>query len=351
MATSASLARLGTGIAGPAKPSRTLLRLGQFLTGASSTYTITKQLNDFVWLGSNQAGETVVIKSAPRFRIAHERDVMKKFQSLPSFRPLLDEIVEPADPAVIVMKHLDDDLLHASNAQKLTTRELKFVSKRILEALQALHEEGYVHTDVKIENVLVNYAAEGSEKRFTDVQLCDFEGTVRVDSPFCKDRHEIGTPISRSPEATMCLQWGPPTDIWSFGNMVISLIWGDDFSIFKPPPGTPHDSKEYILKILEKYHIFFGPYPQSFGELCRDEGDAAVLNSVMRGVPPEKLKPFALASKREISTEDKEFILKVMKIDPRDRPTAKELLKDDWFKEVSAESESAIELISHPRLL
>jgi serine/threonine protein kinase len=32
---------------------------------------------------------------------------------------------------------------------------------------------------------------------------------------------------------------------------------------------------------------------------------------------------------------DKEFILKVLKLEPRDRPTAEELLADTWFTEES----------------
>jgi serine/threonine protein kinase len=52
----------------------------------------------------------------------------------------------------------------------------------------------------------------------------------------------------------------------------------------------------------------------------------------MNGVPPETLRPFSLASAREISTEDKEFVLKIMELDPRDRPTAKQLLEDEWFR-------------------
>lgn len=51
----------------------------------------------------------------------------------------------------------------------------------------------------------------------------------------------------------------------------------------------------------------------------------------MHGVPREKMKPFGRITEREISKEDKAFILKIMKLDPRDRPTAKELLQDEWF--------------------
>jgi serine/threonine protein kinase len=59
---------------------------------------------------------------------------------------LIDEIVDPVAPPAIVLKHLEDDLLTASGAKKLSGREIRYVSKRILEALKVLHEDGYVHT-------------------------------------------------------------------------------------------------------------------------------------------------------------------------------------------------------------
>jgi len=46
-------------------------------------------------------------------------------------------------------------------------------------------------------------------------------------------------------------------------------------------------------------------------------------------VPPEAMKPFSRASKQEISREGRVFVLKIMKLDPRDRQTAKELLEDE----------------------
>lgn len=55
----------------------------------------------------------------------------------------------------------------------------------------------------------------------------------------------------------------------------------------------------------------------------------------MSAVPPEKLKPFKFIGEREICDADKRFVLKMMKLDPRDRPTARELLGDEWFTESS----------------
>lgn len=109
---------------------------------------------------------------------------------------------------------------------------------------------------------------------------------------------------------------------------VISLIWGDNFFIFKP--NVPQDHTEYELQMLTKYHIYFGPYPSSYTDLADDE-TLAILSDVMDSVSPKDLRPFTRASKSEISTENKESILKIMRLDPRDRPTAKELLDDEWF--------------------
>lgn len=108
------------------------------------------------------------------------------------------------------------------------------------------------------------------------------------------------------------------------------MIGGDNFFIFKPKFPRGHD--EYELDTLAKYHIYFGPYPPSYADLA-DQETLQILSAVMNNVPSEKLKPFTLASQREISKEDRAFVLKIMKLDPRDRPTAKDLLDDEWFNE------------------
>lgn len=47
---------------------------------------------------------------------------------------------------------------------------------------------------------------------------------------------------------------------------------------------------------------------------------------------------FRRISQEEIVKEDNDFICKIMKLDPRDRPLAKELLSDEWFHDVNSSS-------------
>jgi serine/threonine protein kinase len=80
-----------------------------------------------------------------------------------------------------------------------------------------------------------------------------------------------------------------------------------------------------------KHHQYFGPFPLSYQDIA-DEDTLTILTHVMKGVPHRMMKPFQYISDREVSKEDKTFILKIMKLDPRDRPTAKQLLQDKWFQ-------------------
>ena len=104
-----------------------------------------------VWLSlstRNQANETVVVKGVQGHpRVENERDVLKRFQRLTThLRPLLDEVQEPADPPIIILRYLEDNLLSSSIKKTLNRRELKSVARCILEALNVLHKDGYVHT-------------------------------------------------------------------------------------------------------------------------------------------------------------------------------------------------------------
>ncbi|PYI09289.1 kinase-like protein [Aspergillus sclerotiicarbonarius CBS 121057] len=306
-----------------------LFCLGQRLRGRASTYRITQQVSEFVYFAADQRDRPVVVKSVEgHWRLHNERDILKRFQCrAPNLRLLLDEIQEPVEPPAIVLKHLHDDLTRASKKQRLTRQEIKFVAQNVLQSLQVLHEDGYVHTDIKPSNILVNY---GRDSRFSEVQLADCGGVVSVDSEFAKDGVLTGTSLFRAPEVHLEMPWGTTADIWSFG--LINLIWGFNFHLFEPD--VPEGHKLYDVKILVLHHQWFGPFPISYKEIADQEAQENIVR-IMSVIPPEKLKPFRYLREREISDADKRFVLKIMQLDPRDRPTATELLQDEWFTEQS----------------
>ncbi len=95
----------------------------------------------------SDSNQVVVVKCERRDRIDNEREILRRFSPVASsLRPLVDEIEEPPEPPALVLKHLDDNLLHASNTKKLSRWEVKHVARTVLEALATLHAQGYVHT-------------------------------------------------------------------------------------------------------------------------------------------------------------------------------------------------------------
>lgn len=140
------------------------VKVGQCIEGKVSTYVLSKQLHKDIWTATYQTPPIdrspspltlnrssnlgkVIIKSAPKYRLDHERDVLQHFHARPGIRQLLDET---QDPPSLVLEYLDDNLLTASNSKRLENPEIKFIAKRILEALQAFHEDGYVHTGIAL---------------------------------------------------------------------------------------------------------------------------------------------------------------------------------------------------------
>lgn len=103
---------------------------------STSTYLITIRK-------SNSQARKGINKTAPLGRLENERDVLMQFHTCPHIRQVLDETKNPPS---LILQHLDDNLLHASSVKTLESSDVKFVAKIVLQAIQALHEEGYTHT-------------------------------------------------------------------------------------------------------------------------------------------------------------------------------------------------------------
>jgi casein kinase II subunit alpha len=103
---------------------------------STSTYLTTARKSN------SQAGK-VIVKTAPQGRLENERDVLTHVHTCPNIRQVLDETKNPPS---LILQHLDDNLLHASNVKTLESSDVKFAAQRVLQAIQALHEDGYTHT-------------------------------------------------------------------------------------------------------------------------------------------------------------------------------------------------------------
>ena len=92
---------------------------------------------------SDNYARKVVIKRAPKQRLNNEREVLEAVRDHPYVRQMIDTT---EDPPSLVLKFLDENLLKISGQKRLEGSDLKLVARNLLEALAALHENGFVHT-------------------------------------------------------------------------------------------------------------------------------------------------------------------------------------------------------------
>lgn len=77
---------------------------------------------------------------------------------------------------------------------------------------------------------------------------------------------------------------------------------------------------------------WFGPIPAGYASLLEDEDRSwSILGEVIHRIDRDnKWKPFAMVE--DFTDEEKRFLCKIMRLDPRHRPTARDLLQDEWLK-------------------
>lgn len=103
---------------------------------------------------------------------------------------------------------------------------------------------------------------------------------------------------------------------------MISLVYGGDYHIFNPANEDVgiDDDDIYAFTIMKRMYIVFGPFPPTYQNFADKNPNLLAVINIIHEYGPEKL--FHRISPIEVSPADKKFTLKIMKLDPRDRPTA-----------------------------
>ena len=155
--------------------------------------------------------------------------------------------------------------------QKMTSQFLR----ELISAVKYLHEHNIIHRDIKPENILLdqNYR----------IKLCDF-GWSNYCSPNEKRKTFCGTREYISPEMIKKLPHDHRVDIWSIGVLLFECLAGY-------PPFTGQTDSEVFRRINQlkiKWPIDFPPLA-------------------------------------------KNLVMKILKVNPEERPSLDEILKHSWF--------------------
>ncbi len=164
------------------------------------------------------------------------------------------------------------------------------ILQQIAEALSYVHSAGWLHLDVKPENVLVVYSAVRPQVKLTDFDLCQPIATTRA------PRHFGGSLAYVPPEYLTDKQISISTDVFAFGVLAFNLFTGQmpfvgsvqssmkrggyDITFPVTQEGkTPDCVADFIRRCLE---------PEPLKRYCDDQELANGLKVLARKLSPEK---------------------------------------------------------------
>ena len=236
-------------------------------------------------------------------KIKYETNLMKKLNH-PNITKIL-ELFEDKEYILIIMEYINGGNLFSflKKHRKVSEKTAKLLYRQIILGIKYMHQQGIVHRDIKLENILIDLN--------NNIKICDF-GIGRVlSSPEQPLFDQCGTPMYIAPEILLCSKEkgykGFPVDIWSSGIVLYILLSGTLPFSFKNSSSSLSESNE--------------------SNLSEDNNNNTELQYSIINKEPKAIE--------NISKEAEDLLKKILKKNPEKRITCEEILNHPWMKGIS----------------
>ncbi|OTA67314.1 kinase-like protein, partial [Hypoxylon sp. EC38] len=231
-------------------------------------------------------------------------------------------------------------LLHERPDLSIEARKL--ILRQTGKALKDLHDENWIHIDVKPDNILVDWDVDDQEKiQITRVALGDLDCGLQLenDRPLrLPGGNRIGNVMWRSPEAQTGKGIAKPSDVFSFGLVCLYGLTGEQMLLvnFKE---LQENNVVPEQEVLGRLFLFFGPeLPQGLLKLVDDDLWSELLQAVSEWAqkvaveePGAKFENWAEEEFLNLTSEAKDVISMMTRLDPAARATMGEVLQHRWW--------------------
>lgn len=221
-------------------------------------------------------------------------------------------------------------VMEANHYDPFPIEAIRSIMFQIITAVDLLHRNNMVHTDLKLENILLCDTSVGPDGRDsrgrlqTNVRLIDF-GSLESGTHW--NRHLVTTRHYRAPEILMGLRWGYECDIWSLGCIMLELATGAiDFD--------SRDAVEHLFRIQEMVH----PIPKWMWRECTAADlepfvrDGKILDHKIPKQFRQALRKIpTLRQSLSFNNDVSYLVMFMLKTDPEERPQTCDILRDRFF--------------------
>ena len=174
------------------------------------------------------SGRFVAVKSLDKAYLKEERTKLKVLQEVSNMHSIrhprvvrLLEVFESSKHFNMVMEFCSggDLLQYVKSKGKLEEEEAKGIFAQAVESVKACQEQGIIHRDVKLDNILLSSSSQTAK-------LCDF-GVSRLAKRGQRITDQCGTPAYLAPEIIANQGYdGFYVDLWSLGVLLYAMVVG-----------------------------------------------------------------------------------------------------------------------------
>src|SRR5262249_11123006 len=134
---------------------------------------------------------------------------------------------EAGEHVYIAMELVLGKSLAAMLAERpLSMAEALDLARQILRGIESAHEAGFIHRDLKPDNVLVTPEGTAKVLDFSLAKARERERSAEAVTQVTEEGRLLGTPGYMSPEQARGKEVDPRTDIFSFGIMFHEMLTG-----------------------------------------------------------------------------------------------------------------------------
>ena len=270
---------------------------------------------------ARQTGKTVAIKKIThaKFYTLQQCLLVREVQALRRLRHPnivgLQELIRDQDVLYLVLEFVDTTLHQWLKKQPEPPPEptVRAVARRLMLGLRHMHERGFVHRDVKPQNILVS-------DDMRDLKLCDFGVARQLPRRPSSDDKELTAYVAtrwyRAPELLLqAPAYSAPVDVWAAGAIVGELFTRQPLF----PGASEADQLDRITALLGP------PQDHAFGAASWRQG-LALIGAQDRSFPAYAPTPMAHAVP-QASPEAAELLAALLRWDPSRRWTASQSLR------------------------